>query len=395
MTKTLQNPADLSAPAATPSWREPWRVVVLLASALAMTCAWMGGYVALTGVGLGIVGVMLASRGRVGGLPGVGVDAEANAHSSQPTPGMAGRYGAEVMVTQIVPVWSRQMEVTRDASNDGLAHILGVFTEINSVLQELTQNMASMTIAPGSIDAALSRESAALDLLRSASERALVQRQKAIDAISAHCEDLEQLRKLSKRSREIARHTRLVAFNASIESSRGHDESRGGNQAVAQEVKTLADHMADTSERIDVIIERVNRTLGMIRTEGEVSSVSPEELAQEINLRAREALQALLAAVGSSSHSSTQAQHAVERLLHQLDGAYVHFQFGDRISQMLDILNENMVRFTRWVQANPKATQTDAAEWLTQLEASYTMEEQRSHHHGNVHVERGSCVEFF
>jgi methyl-accepting chemotaxis protein len=377
MTKTLETPADLSAPAATSPWREPWRIAALL------------------GVGIGMVGLTLASKRRGAPPPDQGVTTSAEAHSSQPTPGMAGRYGAEVMVTQVVPVWSRQLEVTRDASNDGLAHILGVFTEINSVLQELTQNMASMSIAPGSIDAALERESAALELLRSASSRALEQRQQALDAISAHGDDMEQLRKLSKRSREIARHTRLVAFNASIESSRGHDDSRGGNQAVAQEVRTLADQMSDTSGKIDQIIERISRTLGLIRTEGEVASVSPEELAQEINLRAREALQALLAAVGSSTQSSSQAQHAVERLLHQLDGAYVHFQFGDRVSQMLDIVTENMVRFTRWVQANPKATQTDAAEWLTQLEASYTMEEQRSHHHGNVHVERGSCVEFF
>ena len=36
-----------------------------------------------------------------------------------------------------------------------------------------------------------------------------------------------------------------------------------------------------------------------------------------------------------------------------------------------------------------------AARWLEALEAAYTMEEQRSGHHGNVHVQQSAGVEFF
>jgi len=47
------------------------------------------------------------------------------------------------------------------------------------------------------------------------------------------------------------------------------------------------------------------------------------------------------------------------------------------------------------VAENPRATHSDAAEWLAALEASYTMDEQRSTHHGNVVVEKSAGVEFF
>ena len=40
-------------------------------------------------------------------------------------------------------------------------------------------------------------------------------------------------------------------------------------------------------------------------------------------------------------------------------------------------------------------TQSDAARWLEALESAYTMEEQRSGHHGNVHVHQSAGVEFF
>ena len=62
---------------------------------------------------------------------------------------------------------------------------------------------------------------------------------------------------------------------------------------------------------------------------------------------------------------------------------------------MLSIVGNDMDEFTRWVAMHPDATAADAAEWLAALQASYTMDEQRSSHHGNVHVDRGSEIEFF
>jgi methyl-accepting chemotaxis protein len=82
-------------------------------------------------------------------------------------------------------------------------------------------------------------------------------------------------------------------------------------------------------------------------------------------------------------------------LSEQITEAFMHFQFGDRLSQMLAILGNDMGQLVRWVQRHPVATREDAAEWLQALEASYTMDEQRSQHHGNVHVERSAGVDFF
>ena len=89
------------------------------------------------------------------------------------------------------------------------------------------------------------------------------------------------------------------------------------------------------------------------------------------------------------------AEQASAALATQFDNVFVHFQFGDRVSQMLSIISNDMLNFARWVADHPRATQSDAADWLAALDASYTMEEQRSHHHGNVHVQHNSGVEFF
>jgi methyl-accepting chemotaxis protein len=230
-----------------------------------------------------------------------------------------------------------------------------------------------------------------------------------VAALGQCADGLTELQHLSKQARELARHTRLVAFNASIESNRAHSGSgsgsggssahkqaeQGGKQAVAGELRMLAGRIAENSENIERIINGLAVTVRKAHREGEVTDTSADELQLEIDISARRAMAALLGAMGTSMQSSTEVKQTAEALNAQLEASFMHFQFGDRVSQMLSIVGNDMTNFAQWVAANPRASQTDAAEWLVSLEASYTMEEQRSSHHGNAHVETGAAVEFF
>lgn len=288
------------------------------------------------------------------------------------------------------------MEVTRDAANDGLAKLLQSFSDMSGTLGQLTNNLStfSVTAEPGAVGGAVQSEAPALSALCAASERAFNQRDAAVAALGETGEGLTKLQHLARRAREIARHTRLVAFNASIEANRVH-QGEGGSQAVAVELRVLAGRMADTGEQIERGVLKLTEIVRKARRAGEANDTTPDELRLEIDIRAREALNALLGALGASLQGSQQVRDASDELRNQIDEAFVHFQFGDRVSQMMSIVASDMSNFARWVAENPTATQTDAAEWLDALEASYTMEEQRSQHHGNVHVERSSEVEFF
>jgi methyl-accepting chemotaxis protein len=206
---------------------------------------------------------------------------------------------------------------------------------------------------------------------------------------------LQELRQLGRLAREVGKHTRLVAFNASIEANRGGQGSDSGSQAVANETRMLAARIAEVGEQIERVVARIDRELTPERLRGEIGDTTPEELKMELDLGARMALNGLLGSMGSALRSSGDVKDAAQTLGQQLEETFVHFQFGDRLSQMLDIVSKDMQSFARWVAANPYATQTDAADWLVNLEASYTMEEQRSQHHGNVHIDRGSEIEFF
>ena len=387
--------AGASAPPPGLWWKLGTPAAVLLAAAL----AWQGGAVGTTAaVGLGALLVLGQRRGATAPAGDTGAGPAAAPNSRQIKTAAGGRFGAEVMVEQVVPVWSRQMEVTREAASAGLAQLLDNFAGLSTSLEQLAGALQgfSPSAAPGAMDEAVQSQSPALDALLAPSERAFRQRDEAV-AVLARCADaLTELQQQAKVAHEISRHTRLVAFNASIEAHRGGGGGGGGgSQAVAMELRDLAARMAASGEAVHRVVAQLGQAVGAARRAGDIQDTSTSELRLELQIKARDALTALLGAVGTSLGSSRAMKETSEALRSQLEEAFVNFQFGDRVSQMLSIVGNDMSNFATWVARNPRATQTDAAEWLEALEASYTMEEQRAHHHGNTHVDRGSEIEFF
>jgi methyl-accepting chemotaxis protein len=397
-TDTATPSTDPPEAAPRSGWQAPSRLVAsgLLAIG-ALLLGWQGG--ALGAIGMVVTAALVAWLLRQAPT-GSADPADAAQAAFEPPRVSGGRVGAEVMVSQVVPVWSKQMDITRNAAVDGMAKLLDTFAQLSGALGTLSTNLDnnSPTLEVGAIDAALAENSpaqVALAALLAPSLRAFAQRDAAINELNRCTEALQELRHLGKQAREVAKHTRLVAFNASIESNRTSQGTGSGSQAVANETRMLAARMGEVGEQVERAVSQLDKSLHAERLRGALGTSTEQELKLEVEIRAREALAGLVGALGSAMSNSAEVQQASQTLREQLDEAFVNFQFGDRLSQMLAIVGTDMANFARWVTANPYASQSDAAEWLANLESSYTMEEQRSQHHGNVHIDRGSEIEFF
>ncbi len=398
----LQPHALPAQPAGATSGPRPEKAPRLVATTLGMALlglggvlAWWGGAWGLGGAGAVALAVAFLGNKRAHPLREFVVDsAVAEAGSGALT---TSRVGAEVMVETVVPVWSRHMEVTRDAAASGLTSLMNAFANMSGALHTLTTQLGpcAALAEPGAVDQAVRRESQALEALTAASQRAFAERDASRACLGTCHEGLQRLGDLAKRARELARHTRLVAFNASIEANRNRTHADGGSQAVATEARMLSTHMAETGEQIHREVHNLLQQMGGERRQSELSGTSSEELRLEIDLQARKVLTALLQSMGVALQGSAELQQAGQTLKNQLDEAFVHFQFGDRVNQLLAMVAQDMNHFAQWVATHPRATQTDAAEWLAALEANYPMDEQRSSHHGNLHVQQRSGVEFF
>ena len=375
-----------------------WLVAAALAVLGGAALAWHGGLAGLLGLALAATLLPWLLRGAASGGPHTAGQA-----LDEPVVS-GGRVGTEVMVAQVVPVWGKQLDVTRNAATDGLGSLLETFANMAGTLSTLASQLdqGTPTLDAGAIDAVLAEGSpghAALAALMAPSQRAFAQRDAAVAELTRCADAVTELRQLGRQAREIGKHTRLVAFNASIEANRGSGQggprSDSGSQAVANETRMLASRMAEVGEQIERLVSRLEKTLSPARLHGEITDTPPEELQMELAMHARQSLNALIAGLGGALHSSGEVRAAAWALQAQLEETLVKFQFGDRINQLLEIVIKDMQQFGRWVAANPYATQSDAAEWLAKLERSYTTEEQRSQHHGNVHIHRGSQVDFF
>ena len=398
MTASTTSLPDDSPAERAAGWGAPLASVRIALAGVALAgCAalgWVGGPAGLAGAvaAAGLLPLLL----RRPGAPGT------HALIDNPPRVSGGRVGAEVMVAQVVPVWGKQIDITREAAATGLAQLLDSFSQMAGALGSLGDNLDnfSPSVDGGAIDGALGSQAPALAALLAPSQRAFDQRDAVVAELISCANAIEELRQLGRQAREIGKHTRLVAFNASIEANRGTGGGTGGGkdsgaQAIAAETRTLAARMAVVGDQIGSLVGRLDATLTGQRLRAEIDDTSPDELRLELDLRAREALTSLLRSMGGAMHGAGAVKESSRALQAQLEETFVHLQFGDRLNQMLDTVGNDMQNFARWVAANPCATQTDAAEWLAQLETRYTMEEQRAQHHGNVHINRGSEVEFF
>lgn len=377
-----------------------WRATA--AAALLVGCCLLGWQGGAGGIGATLCAGLLLPvllRQRQKPEPGAAGGSATDPRMHQPRVS-GGRVGAEVMVSQVLPVWSKQLDTTRLAAVNGITQLLDGFGKMSGALSTLANQIehGQVSVAPGAVDAALAHDSpaqAALQQLRGPSQRAFAQRDAAVAQLVNCSNALQELRQLGRQAREVGKHTRVVAFNASIESNRSGQGSDSGSQAVANETRLLATRIAAVGEQIERLVARLDRELAPERLRGEIGETTPDELKMELDLGARMALNGLLDAMGGALRSAGDVRVAAETLNQQLEATFVSFQFGDQLSQMLDIVAKDMHAFARWVAANPYASQSDAAEWLANLEARYTMEVQRAQHHGNVHIDRGSAIEFF
>lgn len=280
--------------------------------------------------------------------------------ASQPATPAPGE-GPRLMVAEVVPVWKRHVDASRQAVEDSVGSLLESFSQLcDSVMavgrratdgrdEPLDPARAAEVDLPA-YDAVLTRLITAVDVTHQRRERLLGQ----LAASLAHMEDLEaDLRSLCLPHSGLA--SRLDHLNITRQSIAG----------LAQEVAedTRSDHA-----RQDTAVDLARHALlDMTREYARSAGVAREvhALSQHI-------------------------EQDLERLL-------VSMQFQDRLSQMLDNVAADMARFTDWMARNEHASHADAMHWLAQLERSYTMETQRALHRGDP-VESGdpaSTIEFF
>jgi len=86
-------------------------------------------------------------------------------------------------------------------------------------------------------------------------------------------------------------------------------------------------------------------------------------------------------AVGALEKIARPFQHETQMVAAQVDRMYMGFQYQDRISQMMVLLEGDMTRLHEVLKTRSEQV-PDLVEWLNRLESLYAMSEQHEDHKG-------------
>lgn len=305
--------------------------------------------------------------------------------------------GPRLMVGQVVPVWRRQLEMAQAATEVSFESMVETFARLSQGLSDVADRAAKLSPAQdaGAADQLLNNRPEVMDTLLAPVSKVLAQHDRVAEQLSQSSHSLAGLAQMAKDMKGFARHTRMVAMNASIEANRISHERGGGFDAVAKEVRTLGARCDELSEQIHAHVAALNEKIKPLRRDAELQDSSAEEIQLELRTSARLAMESLVGDIGRTMTSSRELREASSKVRDDLDAALMGFQSGDRVSQMMGILAKDMERLADWNAGPAQAKMADATEWLAALDRSYTMEEQRTQHHGNVQIQQGATVDYF
>lgn len=175
----------------------------------------------------------------------------------------------------------------------------------------------------------------------------------------------------------------LPVWQRHLATSRAQSET-----AVAEMLQAFSDigpHIDMAERQSQQINDALVQADGGVAGLGDACERALTPLLQDANMSAhdRAALASVIAmvhrSVGALEQIAKPFQHETQMVAQQVERMYIGFQYQDRISQMMALLESDMVRLQETLRVHDVAV-PELKDWLVQLESRYAMAEQRENH---------------
>jgi len=293
------------------------------------------------------------------------------------------------LFTEIIPAWAKQLELARYQGDNSINELSETFGDIRNKLDiaiETSQATSGDMHSETGLTHVIETADKELNQIIHSLNEAMSGRDELLSEISNLTTIADELSKMGEEVAGIASQTNLLALNAAIEAARAGEAGRGF-AVVADEVRTLSTRSGETGARITERIGQVNSTLfntlektKKFTEQDAVLIADAEKTIEMVVQQYSNSGTQIIESAGQLEEESKSVKVAIEEVI-------VSLQFQDRVSQILDQINNNMNELSPHIEqcitdisngTNNKGV--DKTQWLNKFKSTYTTVEQVSLH---------------
>jgi methyl-accepting chemotaxis protein len=277
-----------------------------------------------------------------------------------------------------IPTLNSQLATANGQMEQGIVELTESFGAIHKQLNETMSCAREAAEALGGTGSGLSDHVAhSLNVMLQKFQNSLEEKASIFAEVRGFIASTEELRKMATSVQELAAKTNLLALNAAIEAARAGEEGRGFS-IVADEVRKLSMLSADTGQKIR---ERVLDIADAAKRAGEGAArmeSSDQEMINHADGTVKEVVTQFEAVTVPLQNASRKIIDNTQQVSVGLNNAVVHFQFQDRVSQIIGHVTDSLKEFGSQVEAGVQSV--DIEQLMVELEKNYTMAEERVNH---------------
>lgn len=279
-----------------------------------------------------------------------------------------------------VPTLNNQLTTANSQMEMGIVNLAEAFSEIHSKLNDTVSvaSNAADVLGNASSGTGLAEQVAESlngmlhNIRNSFDEKAIIMKE-----VKGFISSTDELAKMAASVENLAARTNLLALNAAIEAARAGEEGRGFS-IVADEVRKLSMLSAETGVKIR---ERVQLIATAAKRAGD-GAARMESSDEKVLSQASETLHGVVEQFEQVTvplhHASEQIISNTNQVSSSLNNAVVHFQFQDRVSQILGHVQDSLNQMKG--QLSTGLQDLNVAALMHELERKYTMAEERVNH---------------
>jgi methyl-accepting chemotaxis protein len=285
------------------------------------------------------------------------------------------------MASTWVPTLNSQLSTANSQMEMGIVNLAEAFSEIHSKLNDTVSVATDAASVLGNTSSGgnglADHVAESLNEILNSIRLSFDEKTNLMHEVKGFISSTDELAKMAASVETLAARTNLLALNAAIEAARAGEDGRGFS-IVADEVRKLSMLSAETGVKIR---QRVQLIATAAKRAGD-GAVRMEATDEKVLNQASETLHGVVAQFEQVTGPLQQASEKIiantNQVSSSLNNAVVHFQFQDRVSQILGHVQDSLNQMKSQLGAGVESL--NVAVLMHELERRYTMAEERTNH---------------